>query len=416
MNQMKIKLAFGLLAASGVVSLSACTTPPTYTESDNHYITINPIYLDSLPGTTRALQTAGYYDPQGFAVLEATQAEYEALPRLWAYQLWALSTNGAAITAKKPGPKFLWDPVRHEAVQPNGSVISPRKFNFQANVSDYQRLVLTIEPYPDYFVIPASGQDTAQVIFIDDGVITNDPTPDLEFLTVDLSTAGSIFSLRFPTASHFDSDSGTFFLANVTGGTGIPASVSNSANYGIWFGQRVIGGGIIPSLTLPALPSGWVYEGWVIPPSPNPQFPISSGRFTMMDTEDESDDYSGDFSNSFTLDVPGEDFLQNRPTTQWTFPMNMVAGGQDTGWAFITVEPNYTPFAGLDPQDPSPDIDASPFFYRLLQSPLPDSAHAPTLDPNAPEDNTFVLQNMHGSSPKFGHPGAPRLEVELTSD
>lgn len=413
MNHTKKKLAFGLLAAISVASLWACTAPPTYTDSSNHYITFNPVYLDSLPGTTRALQTSGFYDQQGFAVLEATQAEYEALPRLWAYQLWALSTNGATITAKKPGPKFLWDPIRHEAVQPNGSVISPRKFNLQSDVSGYQRLVLTIEPYPDYFTIPSSGQDTAQVIFIDDGVITNDPTPDLEFLSVDLSTAGSSFSLRFPTAEHFDNDTGLFFLANFTGGAGIPASVSNSANFGIWFGQSV-SGSIVPSLTLPALPSGWVYEGWVIPPSPNPQFPISTGRFTVMNTQDQSDDYSGDFSNSYTLDVPGEDFLQNQPTSQWTFPMNMVAGGQDTGWAFITVEPNYTPFAGLDPQDPSPDIDASPFFYRLLQSPLPDSAHAPSLD--SPEDNTFILQNMHGNSPKFGHPGAPRLEVGLTSD
>ena len=421
MNNTKIKLAFGLVAALGVAALWACSTPPTFTESDNYYVSFNPVYLDSLPGSTRALQADGFYDQNGFAVLQTTQAEYEALPRLWAYQVWALSSNGSTITAKKPGPKFLWDPIRHEAVQPSGEVISPRKFNLQSDVTAYQRLALTIEPYPDYFIIPASGQDTAQVVYIDDtvtigGVITLDATPDLEFLIADLSSVGSEFSLRFPTATHFDNDTGTFFLANVTAGPSVPPTVTNVANYGIWFGQRVIGGDIVPSLTLPALPSGWVYEGWVIPPSPNPQFPISTGRFTVTNTSDQDDDYSGDLSNSFTLPVPGEDFLQNQPTTQWTFPMNMVASGVDTGWAFITVEPNYQPFAGLDPQDPSPDIDVAPFFYRLMQSPLPDSAHAPSLDPDTPEDNTFILQNMHGSSPKFGHPGAPLLEVGLTSE
>lgn len=416
MNHTKTKLVFGTLTALALLVLWACTAPPTFTESGNNFVSFNPVFIDSLPGTTRALQASGFYDNNGFAVLQTTQAEYDALPRLWAYQLWALSTNGSAITAKESGPKFLWDPVRHAALQPNGDEINPRKFNFRTDIRSFQRLVLTIEPYPDYFFIPATGQDTAQTIFIDDGVITNDPTPDLEFLSVNLGSVGAAFNMRFPTADHFDHDSGSFFLANVTGGPGVPASVTNSANYGIWFGQRVLGGGIIPSLTLPSLPSGWVYEGWVIPPTPNPPFPISTGRFTAMNTEDQADDYSGDFSNSFTLPLPGEDFLQNEPSIQWDFPMNMISTGSDTGWAFITVEPNYPEFAGIDPQDPSRDIDASPFFYRLLQSPLPDSAHAPSLNPNSPDSNTFFMQNMHGSSPKFGHSGAPLLEIELSAE
>jgi hypothetical protein len=417
MNHAKIKLAFGLLTASvTALFVSACTEPPTYPETTNYFVSFNPVYIDSLPGTTRALQVTGGYDNQGFAVLEVSQAEYDALPRLWAYQLWALSYSGSTITAKKSAPKFLWDPVRHVALQPDGSEINPRKFNFQGDVSTFQRLVLTIEPYPDYFRIEASGQDTARTVYIDTGVVNNDPVPALEFLSADLSSVGSTFPLRFATADHFDNDTGTFFLANFTGGATVPAAVTNSANYGIWFGQRVLGGDIVPSLTLPALPSGWVYEGWVIPPTPNPAFAISTGRFTVVDTRDQTDLYSGSFSDAFTLPVPGEDFLQNRPTAQWTFPMNMVSAVGDTGWAFVTIEPDFAYFATLDPQDPSRDIDRNPFFYRLMQSPLPDSAHTPVFDPNAPESNTFILQNMHGLSPKFGHPGAPYFEIGLGSE
>lgn len=434
MNKSKLHLAlgFGLLAGMGLLSWS-CTAPPTFPDSTNHFVSFNPVYIDSLPGTGRAIQVDGGYDGQGFAVMNVTQAEYDALPRLWAYQLWALSKSGASITRKAWSPKFLWDPTRHVALQPNGELIEPRKFNFQADVTEFQQLVLTIEPYPDYFNVRASGTDTAQLIIVDDGVSTNDPSPDLEFLTAALSGSGSSFRLRFATAAEFDDDTGVFFLANFTGGSSVPASVKNSANYGIWFGQRTVGGTIDPSLTLPALPSGWVYEGWVVPPAPNPPDPISTGRFTAVNTRDQSDRYSGDLSDAFTLPVPGEDFLDtlSTPTTQWEFPMNMLQAVDtvlnstgdtlvvpvgDTGWTYITVEPDYQPFAGLDPEDPSSDIHAGPFFYRLLQSPLPDSAHLPGLNPNVLDSNTFILQNMHGASPKFGHPGAPYIEIGLSSD
>ena len=417
MNKSKLHLAlgFGLLAGMGLLSWS-CTAPPTFPDSTNNFVSFNPVFIDSLPGTGRALQVDGEYDGSGFAVMNVTQAEYDALPRLWAYQLWALSKSGGTITHKAWSPKFLWDPIRHVAVQPSGELIEPRKFNFQTDVTGFQQLVLTIEPYPDYFNVRASGTDTAQLIMIDDGVSTNDPSPDLEFLTAALSGSGSSFRLRFATAADFDDDTGVFFLANFTGGSDVPASVSNSANFGIWFGQRTVGGSIEPSLTLPTLPSGWVYEGWVVPPAPNPPDPISTGRFTAVNTQDRSDIYSGDLSNAFTLPIPGEDFLQNAPTAQWTFPMNMVSSLLDTGWSYITVEPDYQPFAGLDPEDPSSDIHAGPFFYRLLQSPLPDSAHTPALNPDFPDSNTFILQNMHGTSPKFGHPGAPYIDIGLSSD
>jgi hypothetical protein len=411
-----VKLVVGLVLvlALGLLSWS-CTTPPTFSDSTNHFVSFNPVYIDSLPGSGRAAQVTGTYDSDGYAVLIVSQAEFDALPRLWAYQLWALSKNGTAITSKSWTNKFLWDPVRHVAVQPDGNLIEPRKFNFQTDVTAFQELVLTIEPYPDYFIILPSAGDTSKIVFVDDGVIDNNPTPDLEFLRAPMSASQSTYDLRFETADQFDVDTGAVFLANVTGGTSVPASVANSANFGIWFGIRNLDGSITPSMTLPTLPSGWVYEGWIEPPLPNPAEPISTGRFSDVSGRDSSDQYSGPLSNSLTLNIPGEDFFSNAPNAAWVFPMNMVSAVGDTGWVYITVEPNFAPFAGLDPQDPSPDIDDGPFFYRLLQNPLPDSVPLPVLDPFNPDSNTFQLQNMHGTSPRFGHPGAPLIEIQLSS-
>jgi hypothetical protein len=413
-STMRIIVGLVLVSALGLLSWS-CTTPPTFSDSTNHFVSFNPVFIDSLPGTGRATQVTGTYDANGFAVMIVSQAEYDALPRLWAYQLWTLSKNGSAITSKAWTNKFLWDPVRHVAVQPDGNLIEPRKFNFQTDVTAFQELVLTIEPYPDYFFIRASGGDTLKVIIVDDGVTNNDPTPDLEFLKAPLSASQTVYDLRFETADQFDVDTGAFFLANVTAGTSVPAAVANSANFGIWFGIRNPDGSITHSMTLPTLPSGWMYEGWVEPPRPNPAEPISTGRFTSVSGRDSSDQYSGPLSNSLTLNIPGEDFIQNMPNPAWTFPMNLVPAVGDTGWVYITVEPNFAPFAGLDPQDPSPDISAGPFFYRLLQNPLPDSVPLPVLDPFNLEANTFTLQNMHGQSPKFGHDGAPKIEIQLSS-
>jgi hypothetical protein len=413
--------AIGLMLLLGAVALGigACTSPPTFSDTANFYLTFNPVYIDSLPNTGRAFQTFGGYNADGFVVLYVTRAEYDALPRLWAYQLWALSGSGGNITNKASTPKWLWDPVRHVAVGPDGNLIEPRKFNFGADITTFDEIVLTIEPYPDYYYIMASGTDTAEVVVVDDDVFTGSASPALEFLRVgSLSSSRTQYEMRFPTAAELDSASGFFFLANYTGGVGVPSSVANAANFGLWFGYTDIGRDIFDSLLLPPPPTNWVYQGWVEPPPPNPAQPITTGRFVASNVRDSSDAYSGDLSDAFTLSLPGEDFLQNEPNVAWSFPMNMVSPAGDTGWAYITLEPSYPPFAGLDPDDPSPDINEGPFFYRVLQSRLPDSTdtlNLPELDPNNPDANRFELTNMHGTLPRFGHAGAPLIQVVLSS-
>ena len=58
------------------------------------------------------------------------------------------------------------------------------------------------------------------------------------------------------------------------------------------------------ALTLPALPAGWVYEGWVV----DANGPISTGRFTAADMAD--DDAGGpDAGPDGTPPFPGQDFI-----------------------------------------------------------------------------------------------------------
>jgi len=425
---------FGWIVLVGALvwGVWSCTTPPVFPDTPNYYLTFNPVYLDSLPGTGRALQLNGSYDNDNLSRVFTSRAEYDALPRLWAYQLWAVQRNGTAITRKAATPKFLWHPFLHAAIRPDGTIIDPRKFNFQADLAEFDELLLTIEPYPDYYVVFETfpNPDTViEVVETDELTLTVakdqvslleefftiDASPDLEFLkTSSISGGGGAYTMRFPVATDFDTAHGSFFLAVYTYGSSTPSSIANAANYGVWFGQFDLSNIIMPSLALPTLPDNWVYEGWVIPPGPNPATPISTGRCRDPNVADFSDQYAGP-SPSFAQAIPGEDFLQNPPTAAYTFPMNMVSAVGDTGWAFITIEPDYAPFAGIDPDDPSPDIASGPFFYRLLQSQLPDSNAVPVLDPNFPDSNTFPMSNMHGLYPKFGHPGAPLLEITLSS-
>jgi len=428
------KFGWVVLVGALLWGVWACTTPPVFPDTSNFFLSFNPVYLDSLPGTGRASQLSGGYDGDNLSRVFTTRAEYDALPRLWAYQIWAVKRSGGVIISKESTPKFLWDPFRHEAVQPDGLTIEPRKFNFRSDLTQYDELLLTIEPYPDYFVVFETFPNPDTVIELVeadelalkvglaknevsllDEFLTVASVPDLEFMTASgLSGGANTVTMRFPVATDFDTAGGSYFLAVYTYGSSTPSYIANAANYGIWFGQFDISNTIFPSLALPALPSNWVYEGWVIPPGPNPAAPVSTGRFRSPSDADLADQFAGP-SPSFAQAIPGEDFLANPPTAAYTFPMNLVSAVGDTGWAFVTVEPDFLPFAGIDPNDPSADIAAGPFFYRLLQSRLPDSNAVPALNPDFPDSNKFPMSNMHGLFPKFGHSGAPLLEITLSS-
>ena len=140
MNGWKWALGLLLVAVTGL-GVGSCTTPPIFPDSTNNFITFNPVFLDSLPGMSRAVQVTGSY-VDGDAVLFVTRPEFDALPRLWCYQLWAVKRSGGMITEKVSTPKWLWDPVRHVAIQPDGNIIQPRTFNFQQDITEFDEVLL----------------------------------------------------------------------------------------------------------------------------------------------------------------------------------------------------------------------------------------------------------------------------------
>jgi hypothetical protein len=107
--------------------------------------------------------------------------------------------------------------------------------------------------------------------------------------------------------------------------------------------------GVSAGLTLPSLPSGWVYEGWTVING----IPVTTGTFTSINDFDDADPYSSSMNPGPPF--PGEDFLLNAPAGL-TFPVDIMGGV-----AVISIEP-------------SPDNSADPFTLKPLVGNIPISA------------------------------------------
>jgi hypothetical protein len=201
-------------------------------------------------------------------------------------------------------------------------VLSKTSFELsEMDVDNATKFVLSIEPAMD-----------------------NDPAPAAtKILAGDFS--GNSASVDIAPVGDFMDAAGKYILATPTNGA------DNDENSGIWF-LDLATGTPTTGLTLPTLPDGWKYEGWVVIDGQ----PVTTGRFTNMDATDEDAPYSGSIplpdvngSNGF---FPGEDFLLNAPSGL-TFPTN-IAGGM----AVISIEP-------------VPDNSPAPFTLKPLVQPIP---------------------------------------------
>ncbi len=164
------------------------------------------------------------------------------------------------------------------------------------SLEDATKFILTVEPNPD-----------------------NDPAPsdqkliagDFNGNTADVSTSIA------PAIGDFSNAAGTFFLRTPTDE---PAGTPNNGNdqYGVWFGLP--GMPPPPNFTLPTLPQGWIYEGWVI----GDTGPLSTGTFTSFDTMDDNAGLPTSFGGTEQLGppLPGEDFFNNAPTGE-VFPLDI---------------------------------------------------------------------------------------------
>lgn len=140
----------------------------------------------------------------------------------------------------------------------------------------------------------------------------NDPNPapaDTKLLAGDFS--GNSAAVSTGIVGDFSSAAGAFFLRTPTDETG-----TNNGNdqYGVWFGTP--GMPPTPNFTLPTLPAGWAYEGWVV----GENGPITTGTFSAFDTVDDFDDFSETMQSG--PPVPGEDFFLNAPAGE-TFPLDV---------------------------------------------------------------------------------------------
>lgn len=120
---------------------------------------------------------------------------------------------------------------------------------------------------------------------------------------------------------------------------------------GVWF-VDMQNSNPVAGLTLPALPAGWRYEGWVEVNGKK----ISTGQFTAANQADLAAPYSA----AAVVAFPGEDFLNNAPNGL-TFPLNL-AGARLS----ITVEPVAENFP-------------APFDIEVLNATIPTDAAASTV-------------------------------------
>ena len=238
--------------------------------------------------------------------------EFSGLPSLgpnYRYEGWII-VNSAPISTGKFN------------ITPSG-IMAPSVFPVnKEDLDDATAFVLTIEPQPD-----------------------PDPDPSSVHIlggSFDGSTASLSISFDAALGTDFSSASGTFILATPT------TSTTDDELSGIWF-IDLSSGSPMAGLSLPTLPSGWMYEGWAVIGG----IPVSTGKFNAVDAPDLAAPYSS--MENPAPPFPGEDFVMNAPDGLM-FPTDL-----SSGVAVITVEPD-------------PDNSTSPFAIKPLVGGIPDNA------------------------------------------
>lgn len=215
--------------------------------------------------------------------------------------------------------------------------------DFMALVSDMNNVstfVLTIEPDPDPDPAPADTHILAGDFV---GGITNADVAHPAALGDDFTTAAGDYILAVPSSDGMD-----------------------GADYynGIWFLDPAGGPG--PSLSLPILPAGWVYEGWAVVGG----VPMTTGTFTDVAAADS--DGGGPYAGpNPTPPFPGQDYIN---------PLTDLRGGA----AVISIEPY-------------PDNSPAPFTLK------------PLVDGTIDDVGGGVLQAMGNNASGF-----PTCMVEMT--
>ena len=195
----------------------------------------------------------------------------------------------------------------------------------------------------DEFALDFDPRASSMVIISIEPANDEDPAPsDTHFLAGEASAGNAVLLLQHPAAlgTDFGEAAGEYVLATPTDG-----DRDNNEYSGVWF---LTFPGPKPSLTLPSLPEGWIYEGWTVIDG----IPVTTGTFRDVNKSDNEAPYSGTVR---TPNFPGEDFLQNAPAGL-TFPTDLKGAT-----VVISVEP-------LNEDNPLP------FALKPLSGPVPEDA------------------------------------------
>ena len=197
--------------------------------------------------------------------LELAFEGLEALGEGYVYEGWII-VDGMPVSSGR----FIVD---------DEGMLDPASFEIDTAYAEAATtFVLTIEP--------AEGDDPAPSHV---HVLGGDFTDGATSLTIDHAAA---------LGDSFADATGSFILE-----TPSSAEVAEDHHQGVWW-LEMTEAGPAPSLNLPELPDGWVYEGWVV----GADGPVSTGRFTAADAEDT--DGAGPYAGpDGAPPFPGQDFI-----------------------------------------------------------------------------------------------------------
>lgn len=182
-------------------------------------------------------------------------------------------------------------------------------------------IVVTVEPAGDTDTVPASTHVLAGSFSDGEARLS---VGAAQALGDDFAGATGRYIVATPTTASMDDDlSGIWFIDTSSGS---PAA----------------------GLSLPTLPDGWVYEGWIVQNGT----PLTTGRFLSASGPDQSAPFSGPQAGP---PYPGEDLIANAPSGL-TFPTD-VRGAE----VVLTIEP-------------MPDDSPAPFALVPLRATVPQSA------------------------------------------
>lgn len=268
----------------------------------------NTTSRDTTTTTTAAVETTPTSQPETTTTTEVTGPTLSLSTEGWPELVNGFHYEGWAIVDGSPVTTGKFNVIDGEVVSVDGDPIDVFEVD---SVDAASAIVITIEPSGDTDEIPS----------------------DTHFLAGDVVDGTADLTVAHPAAlgTDFGDADGTFLLATPT-----DDDDSNELS-GIWFLELP---GPEPSLDLPTLPAGWIYEGWAIVDG----IPLTSGTFLSATGEDNAAPFSGPEPGPA---FPGEDYLVNAPD-EITLPTDLSGGT-----VVISVEP-------------SPDDDPAPFVFKPL--------------------------------------------------